>query len=330
MHFLSHHSKYSDEERKNVIGRFFYCREIFPRYTRNMNIPSFLEQSRDITHLSGYRTKTQAKYFFEITNEDDLQKLHTLYLFAQSEDIPLLIISWGTNLLFVQSCYPGIIIQNSLDGWRYDSDKQQLFAYSRASIWDIASDLETRYNMPLWHRFIGLPWSVWGAIYGNAWCFGLETESNFLHATVYDMESWNIQKLWKDEMQFSYRYSTLKDHTEYFLVSAEFDLSEKREKYHSDVDNIYFREHKQPKGCCCGSFFKNPSKETSAGFLIESVWLKGYHHGGAYWSDIHANFLMSDGVTCTGQDLIELVRMTQEKVRKEKWIELVNEVQIIE
>jgi len=57
----------------------------------------------------------------------------------------------------------------------------------------------------------------------------------------------------------------------YFIISARFDLSKKIEKYHSSEDNIYFREHKQPNGMSCGSFFKNPSREKSAGFLIESV-----------------------------------------------------------
>jgi UDP-N-acetylmuramate dehydrogenase len=131
-------------------------------------------------------------------------------------------------------------------------------------------------------------------------------------------------------MGFSYRHSFLKDSSHLFLIDAEFDLSEKREQYHSDVDNIDFRENKQPKGNCCGSFFKNPSKEHSAGSLIERVGLKGYRHGGAYWSDLHANFLMSDGVSCPPSDLIELVRLTQDRVKKETGIELVNEVRIIE
>jgi UDP-N-acetylenolpyruvoylglucosamine reductase len=49
-------------------------------------------------------------------------------------------------------------------------------------------------------------------------------------------------------MDFSYRNSILKqNNSKYFLIKAYFDLSEKKEKYHSDVDNIYFREHKQPK-----------------------------------------------------------------------------------
>jgi len=52
----------------------------------------------------------------------------------------------------------------------------------------------------------------------------------------------------KKEMNFSYRSSILKEkNNKYFLINSCFDLSEKVEKYSSDVDNIYFRENKQPK-----------------------------------------------------------------------------------
>ena len=68
----------------------------------------------------------------------------------------------------------------------------------------------------------------------------------------------------------------------------------------------------------------------SAGSLIEAVGLKGYRHGGAYWSDLHANFLMSDGESCLPSDLVELVHLTQDRVKKETGIELVNEVRIID
>ena len=75
-------------------------------------------------------------------------------------------------------------------------------------------------------------------------------------------------------MRFSYRNSRLKEEKKYCILRARFDLSEKREKYSSEVDNIKFREEIQPKGNSCGSFFKNPSKEQSAGYLIEQVGLK--------------------------------------------------------
>jgi len=52
----------------------------------------------------------------------------------------------------------------------------------------------------------------------------------------------------KIDLNFSYRTSILKEkNNKYFLIKSKFDLSEKIEKYHSDVDNIDFRENKQPK-----------------------------------------------------------------------------------
>lgn len=289
----------------------------------------FLIPHHEIGHYSGYKTHVVADYFYEITQVDDLVRLQEAYLFAQSLSLPFLIIGGGTNLLFTTDHFAGVVIKNSLGGWEYTPETQILHAYSDVPIWDIAWALETEYNQPLWHRFIWLPGTIGGAVFGNAGCFGLETESNFARATVYDMESWEQIYLTKEDMQFSYRHSFLKEKPNLFLVEAYFDLSEKREKYATDVDNIYFREHEQPKWHSCGSFFKNPSREISAGALIESVWLKGYQHGGARWSSLHANFLMSDGETCLPTDLIELVRLTQDRVKREKWFDLINEVRIL-
>jgi len=53
--------------------------------------------------------------------------------------------------------------------------------------------------------------------------------------------------LQKEEMNFEYRDSLLKQEKIYFIIDARFDLSQKIEKYHSDVDNIDFRDNKQPK-----------------------------------------------------------------------------------
>jgi UDP-N-acetylenolpyruvoylglucosamine reductase len=97
----------------------------------------------------------------------------------------------------------------------------------------------------------------------------------------------------KEKMLFNYRTSILKEqNNKYFLIEVIFDLSTKVEKYSSNIDNIDFRENKQPKGNTCGSFFKNPKinidtfwinfpelynknlKTISAGFLIESAKLK--------------------------------------------------------
>lgn len=250
------------------------------------------------------------------------------YILGPKNKVPILFISGGTNMLFAFDEFPWVVIHNCLLWWNYNQQSKILHTQSAEKIWNIAQSLEVDYNQDLWHRFIGLPGTIAGAIYGNAGCFGLETENNFLSCQVLDLENGQVSTFYKKDMNFSYRNSILKQEKKYFVISAEFDLSQKIEKYHSEVDNIDFRENKQPKWNSCGSFFKNPNKDQSAGFLIESVGLKGYHIGGAYFSQQHANFLMHDG-NGKYQDLLALIEMAQNKVLDQYGIELIPEVQII-
>lgn len=288
----------------------------------------YLERNKDITQLSNFRTPAKAEYFYELKEEKEVEKIYEICKWAEENNLPVLFISGGTNMFFAFDVYNGVVIKNSLIGWNYDPETHILTSYGAEAIWDIAEALEREFSQGLWHRFIGLPWSIAGAVYGNAGCFGLETENNFVSCKVLNLESGQIYEIDKKDMNFSYRHSRLKQEKKYFLISVVFDLSQKIEKYHSNVDNIDFRENKQPKWNSCGSFFKNPNREQSAGYLIEQVWLRWHKIGWAYFSEKHANFLMHDGQG-TWTDMIELIELAQEKVKKQFDIELENEVQII-
>ena len=288
-----------------------------------------LQKNKEITELSNFKTKAFAKYYFEINSEDDVLRLNKINDFAFDNNLKILFVWAWTNMLFAFDIFEWIIIKNNLQWWNYDEKNKVLESYSNELISDIAESLEKDYGQNLWHRFIWLPWSIGWAVYWNAGCFGLETENNFREVTVLDLSTWKIEKLSTKEMNFTYRSSILKEkNNKYFLIKSVFDLSTKIEKYHSYVDNIDFRKNKQPSGNTCGSFFKNPNREQSAGFLIESVWLKWYKIWWAYFSEKHANFLMSDW-TASYKDLINLLELAQDKVEKEFWVKLVNEVRII-
>jgi len=289
----------------------------------------YLKKDIDITNLSNFKTKAKAKYYYEINNIEDVYKLHDISTFCKENTIPFLFIWWWTNVLFAFDIYEWVIIKNNLNWWDYDKSSQILHTFTNELISDIAKSLENDYNQSLWHRFIWLPGSIWWAVYGNAWCFWLETENNFLEASVYDIETWQIIQLSKINMLFDYRSSFIKNsNNRYFIISVKFDLSKKIEKYHSDVDNIDFRENKQPKWNTCWSFFKNPDKNNSAWSLIEQVWLKWYKLWWAFFSPLHANFLMHDW-NWTYKDLLDLIDLAMKKVQDEKSITLSPEVRII-
>lgn len=287
-----------------------------------------IQKNIDITNLSNYKTPARAEYFYEIKKEEEIGELYEVVQWSKKHNLPILWVSWGTNMLFAFDIYKGLVIKNSLHSWAYNPQTYILNTYGAESIWSISESLEEKYGQNLWHRFIGLPGSIAGAIYWNAGCFGLETENNFVSCNVLDLETGELSIIEKKCMDFSYRSSRLKKEKKYFIISAVFDLSKKIEKYHSDVDNIDFRKNKQPSWNSCGSFFKNPSREQSAGFLIDSVGLKGYKIWGAYFSKKHANFLMHD-MSGTYKDMLELIQLAQEKVFQKYGIQLENEVQII-
>ncbi len=305
-----------------------------------------LQKNKDISHFSNFKTKAQAQYFFEIQCEDDVKMLQEIIGFAKQNKLPLLFIGGWTNMLFAFEIFEWIVIKNSLQGWKYDENTKILEVFSNELISDIAESLEKDFRQDLWHRFIGLPGSVWGAIFGNAGCFGLETENNLVEVTAYNLKTWQIEILWKEDCEFSYRNSVFKQTQKYFIIKATFDLSEKIEKYHSDVDNLYFREHKQPKWNTCGSFFKNPTvdrqqffanfpqfceenvKSVSAGFLLEQSWFKGFHLWKAFFSDLHSNFLMSED-NGNYRDLLDLITLAQKTVQEKFGIALEPEVRIV-
>ncbi len=306
-----------------------------------------LQKNVDIRLLSNFKTPAKTKYYFEIHSEKDAEKLYEIFQYAMENNLQTLIIWWGTNMLFAFDVFSWIVIKNCLEWWTYNPEAKILSAFSSEMIRNIAESLEEDFDQPLWHRFIWLPGSIWWAVFWNAWCFWLETENNFVSAKVVNLFSWKVEILEKKGMNFEYRSSILKkEEWKYFLISCQFDLSTKIEKYHSDVDNIYFREHKQPAWNTCGSFFKNPSvdikkfwkkfpelyneklKAISSGFLIESAWLKWYKIWWAFFSPLHANFLMSDW-SATSSDMLELIKHAQDTVKNKFWIDIENEVRII-
>ena len=72
---------------------------------------------------------------------------------------------------------------------------------------------------------------------------------------------------------------------------------------------------------------KNPPNDY-AGRLIEHAGLKGKKIGGAMISEKHANYIVNTG-DATAKDILELLFLTQEKVRKETGVKLEPEVKVV-
>jgi UDP-N-acetylmuramate dehydrogenase len=112
------------------------------------------------------------------------------------------------------------------------------------------------------------------------------------------------------------------------ITSAKIALSSlTKEAVHNAMLPYIMKKRSQPRGFNSGSMFKNPSG-MPAGMLIEKAGLKGFKVGGAFVSEIHANFIINDG-TATTRDIQELIEIIKDKVRARFGIALIEEVKII-
>lgn len=280
---------------------------------------------KEVTLLTNFKTRAWAFYYGEVNELNDIKDIYP-YI----QDIGNYFIVWkGTNVLFAFDMYPGIIIKNNLQGWKYDEMTQFLEVMSGESISKIAYILYFQYRQERWKRFFWLPGTVGGAVVGNAGCFWLEIQHNLVFVEAYNLHTGKIEYFTRKECCFRYRNSFFKEHREYFLLRMGFDLRHLEEKYTSNEDVIHFRKYKQPKGNSCGSFFKNPEWMYSAGALLEKVWLKWFQYKNAYFSEKHANFLMTKEYYWDYRDLLYMVYTAQEKVYRIFWVVLVPEVNIL-
>ncbi|HEX8753095.1 MAG TPA: hypothetical protein VF731_06735, partial [Solirubrobacterales bacterium] len=93
------------------------------------------------------------------------------------------------------------------------------------------------------------------------------------------------------------------------------------------------RREAQPSGIkTFGSTFKNPEDERaegrSAGQLLEAAGCRGLRHGGARFSEKHANFVENDRDATTA-DVLELMAEGRRRVHARFGIELEPEVQVL-
>lgn len=269
-----------------------------------------------------FRVGGPADFFYELKN---IEEIPELIAFVEENSIPCRIIGRGTNILFTDKGFRGLIIKNLSNEYRVDGEEISansgvlLGQIVRLSIDNDLSGLEPLY---------GLPGTVGGAVWGNAGIPDTEIGNFVKKVTIFNVSD-GVREISVEEISFQYRKTSLQDapdtimHVVLRLSKGQKDISRERMK---KIDEI--RRGKQPIGYTAGSFFKNPSPDKPAGWLIDQAGLKGMRIGDAAISPKHANFFMNTGHSTAAQ-ILELAKLAQTKVKEKFSVNLEMEVKII-
>lgn len=283
--------------------------------------PKIIE-NEPLKNHSMFRVGGPADLFYELTNIEELAELVTL---AEENGIPYRLIGRGTNILFLDDGFRGLIIKNISNEMRVEDTK--IIADSGVLLSQIirtALDSHLSGLEPLY----GLPGTIGGAVWGNAGVPKVETGDFVKSVTLFNVAD-GVREVSKDDIEFRYRATSMQKNQDLVLrvvLELEKGSQQKSKEHMKKIDEI--RRGKQPTGYTAGSFFKNPSPEKSAGYLIEQCGLKGHRIGDAEISQKHANFFMNRGHALSAE-ILELAKLAQKKVKEKFGIYLEMEVKII-
>ena len=239
---------------------------------------------------------------------------------------PFEVIGSGSNLLIRDSGFSGMILKLGKKFNKIEICDTSINV--GASILDVnlAKFAEIN-NIKNFEFYSGIPGSIGGAVKMNAGCFGYETKDIIKEVTIINKNG-SIKKYLKDQLDFKYRFSNLPMNS--IVISANYNfLYGKKEEIFSKMNVIKEKRNKtQPiKAKTSGSTFKNPNNHYAAK-LIDQCGCKGMSFGGAYVSEMHANFLINKN-NATASEIEHLGLMIIDKVYSKFNIKLEWEIKII-
>jgi UDP-N-acetylmuramate dehydrogenase len=282
-----------------------------------------VEQNIRLSQFTTYNVGGSARFFARAA---DWKQMFGLREFAKQQGVPYFILGGGSNVLFADEGYPGLVILNQMDKAQFHT--HSVTAESGVMLSKVVT-LAAKHNLGGVSGLAMVPGTVGGAVYGNAGIPDIWISNIFMHAEILPTDGNGPIIVGSDYCQFGYRTSRFRRAND-IILSVTLKLNPTPEPIIQTEINEYVKARvlKQPTGLSCGSFFKNPGQFPSAGWLIDQAGCKGMKVGGAAVSEKHANFIMNTG-NAKASDIIELAMQVYKKVNDKFNVSLEPEVQIL-
>ncbi|HAC63751.1 MAG TPA: UDP-N-acetylenolpyruvoylglucosamine reductase [Cyanothece sp. UBA12306] len=275
---------------------------------------------------TSYRVGGQAQWYAAPRSQEALE---ATFEWFEHQDIPLMLLGAGSNLLISDRGIDGLVISTRfLRHRKFDAETGRITVAAGDPIASVARKAAKRGWRGL-EWAVGIPGTVGGAVVMNAGAHNQCTADCLIEAVVVSPDG-TVEKLTPKDLNYSYRTSCLQGRQK-LVLEATFELEmgfSPQEMMAITQQNLQRRKSSQPYDKpSCGSVFRNPTPH-AAGWLIEQLGLKGYRIGDAEISQRHANFILNCG-QAKAQDIFRLIRHVQEQVESRWSLLLEPEVKIL-
>ncbi|RTM08964.1 MAG: UDP-N-acetylmuramate dehydrogenase [Hyphomicrobiales bacterium] len=278
----------------------------------------------EMDKITWFRAGGLAEALFQPADEEDLAD----FLRAVPEEVPVMVVGVGSNLLVRDGGIPGFVVRLSAKGFGEAEVTGPTTIKAGAATPDKrVAAVAYEAGIGGFHFYHGIPGAIGGALRMNAGANGVETRERVVEVRALDRKG-NLHTLSNADMGYAYRHSSAPAGLIFTSAILE-GVPEDRAVIKAAMDAVQnHRETVQPiREKTGGSTFKNP-EGTSAWKEIDKAGCRGLMIGGAQMSPMHCNFMINTG-TATGYDLEYLGETVRARVLENSGIRLQWEIKRI-
>ena len=278
-----------------------------------------LKRDEPLAQYTTFKIGGPADLFYNATSAANLVGAVSA---ARELGIEYFVLGLGANILVGDKGFRGLVIRNTSSHLKF-LEGGRLWVESGAVMARLIPQAVERGLSGLEH-YVGIPSTVGGAVWQNLHFLSPAParERTMFIAEVFDSaelltHDGRRQVVDRDYMHFGYDTSTLHKQRDIALaVTFQLEPADTAVMHRIMQENLSWRGGKHPwleYHPSAGSIFKK-IEGVGAGRLIDQVGLKGFRHGDAQISHIHANIMVNLG-KATAKDVRELIAIAQSRVR---------------
>lgn len=280
-----------------------------------------------LARLTTVRTGGAADWF---ARPADTEALVEALRWAAAEGIPVGVVGSGSNLLVADDGFHGLALKLDGELASTERDGERVVCGGGARLPSAAAKT-AGWGLSGLEFGINIPGTAGGAVRMNANAYGGQLAEVLEWVEIATADG--VERRAPEQLGFSYRQSNLREGEVVARVGFLLHPGEPEEIKATLASMRARRREAQPSGIkTFGSTFKNPEDERaegrSAGQLLEAAGCRGLRHGGARFSEKHANFVENDREATTA-DVLELMAEGRRRVHDRFGVELEPEVQVL-
>jgi len=272
-----------------------------------------------------FRAGGNAAVFYRSRRLDDLRRVLS---YAGAENIPVLVVGKGSNLLVTDRGFDGIAVRLLGEMARVEFRRpNQILDTGGGATVRMMMKTCIEHGLGGLEFLAGIPGTAGGAVVMNAGAHGRET-GDAVESVQWVTPQGELEDFPARKLTFSYRKGLLPRGVVVTKVRFRVGPEPPDVVLGRMESHLARRRRTLPRGVpSAGSVFRNPEGD-SAGRLVESAGLKGRQVGGAMISEVHANVIVNTG-GATAADILSLMALARNEVRQRTGIALEPEIHVI-